>query len=141
LTRQCSFIRPGGQRCNGVALRTSDLCAAHDPSTQERRRRGQAKGGKAKGGTRDEVREIRSVLRHATAQLLRPERGDEQGTGPEPRTMSRADAAVLATVCKVRLRLVEVERKLVENEDLLRRIAALEQENNAPRYYGTRFGP
>jgi hypothetical protein len=132
---RCSAITAKGDRCRGVVVGTSEYCAAHHPDYTERRRRGAAKGGKAKGNpTRDEVQEIRSVLRHATAQLLRPERQDEPGTEPEPRTMTRADCAVLASVCNVRLRLVEVQRKLVEQEELEQRLrdveATLARRNN-----------
>lgn len=43
----CKAIRRTGGPCRGVPLHGSDLCPAHHPATQEARRAGSSKGGRA----------------------------------------------------------------------------------------------
>jgi hypothetical protein len=134
---RCTYIKLGGERCRGVVVRGSDLCAAHHPDTRERRRRGAAKGGRTtrRNPAREEVEQVRRILRIATDQLLRPERPSSVAEGSEDqgelhrkfRIISRADCAVLANVCNVRLRVVETERRLIELDEVLARIEVLEE--------------
>jgi hypothetical protein len=49
---QCEFIKPDGQRCRGRARAGSPWCPFHDPAVEERRRRGQSRGGRTSTGRR-----------------------------------------------------------------------------------------
>jgi hypothetical protein len=46
---KCTGIARTGNRCEGVAIRGSDYCYAHDPDRAEQRRRNASKGGKRGG--------------------------------------------------------------------------------------------
>jgi hypothetical protein len=43
--RQCSFVKPDGERCRGRAG-PSGLCVFHDPAVEARRREGRRRGGR-----------------------------------------------------------------------------------------------
>jgi hypothetical protein len=135
LSRQCSSIKGDGSRCRGVPIRGSEYCAAHHPDTQERRRRGAARGGKASKANpiREEIDQIRFLLRAASHDLFTPESEKSKYawrnplTGREMKPISRQSAAVLAQISNARLRLVETERKLAEQDEILARIENLER--------------
>jgi hypothetical protein len=127
---RCAFIKDSGERCRGVPIRGSSLCSAHDPSTQERRRRGAARGGRRtrSNPVREEIDEIRRLLRGATGELSLPESLEvARELGKKPRTLSRGDLIALGQLCNVRLRLLEVERRIREADELEERIRALEE--------------
>jgi hypothetical protein len=52
---KCSGITRTGTRCEGVAIRGSDYCYAHDPARAEERRRNASKGGRRGGRGRPSV--------------------------------------------------------------------------------------
>jgi hypothetical protein len=140
LDGECSSIKADGTRCRGIAIRGSAYCPAHDPATQERRRRGASKGGRATKGSsgRQELAEIRTFLQGALTQMWRPWDPEEaKEKGVPPRTLDRGDAAVVTQLCNVRLRLVETERKLIETEELAARLERIEQHlEQRRRFYG-----
>jgi hypothetical protein len=143
--RRCPAITRNGEPCKGIAATGSEWCPAHNPARAEARKRAASKAAKAKGGSaRTEVEEIRRMLRIATDQLLRLEppagvSAEEVAADDELRKkfriVSRSDCAVLATVLNVRLRLIETERRIREQEEVLERIGALEAlaEQQQPR--------
>lgn len=92
-------------------MRGSDLCAAHHPDYQSQRRAGARRGGKAQGTA--ELAEIKSELATLYADTLSGE-------------LDRGRAAVCAQIQNVRLRAVEVERKVRELDELEERLEALE---------------
>lgn len=112
MSRQCSYIRPGGERCRGVPVRGSDLCAAHHPDYQERRRAGARRGGKARGA--GELATIKSEIRSVIGEV---QRGN----------LDRGVGAVVFQGYNTLLRAVEVERKVRELDELEERIAAMER--------------
>jgi hypothetical protein len=114
LSRQCSYIRSEGVRCRGVAVRGSDppLCAAHDPRFLERRRAGARRGGRARGAS--EIVEIKGQLAALYGDVISGR-------------IDRGIAAVGAQVENVRLRAIEIERKVAEADEYLRRIEDLER--------------
>jgi hypothetical protein len=61
LVARCSAIAASGERCRGVPDRGSDLCAAHHPQTQSRRRAGARRGGRARGVA--EISDVKGWLR------------------------------------------------------------------------------
>jgi hypothetical protein len=112
LSRQCSYIKPNGERCRGVAIRSSGLCAAHDPSTQAARRQGQRKGGRNAGGT--EVQALKQLLEDLTDRVV-------EGT------LESGRAAVAAQLVNTRIRLMEYARRAREQEELEERMAEIER--------------
>src|SRR5215207_7501360 len=108
---RCTFIKPGGERCKGVPVRASTLCAAHHPDYQERRRAGVRRGGKARGA--GELAEIKSEIRSVIGSVQRGK-------------LDRGVGAVVFQGYNTLLRAVEVERKVREVDGIEERIAAME---------------
>jgi hypothetical protein len=112
LTTQCTFIKPGGERCKGVPVRGSTLCAAHHPDYRERRRAGARRGGKARGA--GELIEIKSEIRNVIEAV-------------QEMKLNRGVGAVVFQGFNTLLRAVEVERKVREVDELEERIVAMER--------------
>jgi hypothetical protein len=115
LVTQCSAIAGSGERCRGVAVRGSDLCAAHDPSTQERRRAGARRGGRKRPGAASELTAVKDELRE-TIEAVR-DGSMERGTG-----------AVIGGLYNTLLRALETQRKWYETDELERRLQLLEEQ-------------
>ena len=106
----CSAITASGERCKGVAVGTSGLCAAHDPTFRERRKAGARRGGRARGAS--ELATIKAEIRDV---IGRVDRGElERGTG-----------AVIGALFNTLLRAVEVERRVRETDELGAELAEL----------------
>jgi hypothetical protein len=114
LVAQCSALAGSGQRCRGVAVRGSDLCAAHDPSTQERRRAGAKRGGRKRPGATAELAAVKAELRE-TIKAVRAG------------SMDRGTGAIIGGLYNTLLRALEVQRKWHEADELERRIERLEE--------------
>lgn len=109
---RCTYIKWGGQRCRGVPVRGSTLCAAHHPDYQERRRAGARRGGRSRGSS--ELSTIRAELAALYADMI----------------VGRVDtrrAAVGAQVQNVRLRAIETQCKVEAADEYLHRIQDLER--------------
>ena len=108
----CSAITGSGERCKGVPVRGSGLCAAHHPDTQQRRRAGARRGGKSTANK--ELVAIKAEIRDV---IGRVDRGElERGTG-----------AVLSALFNTLLRAVEVERRARETDELAVELNELRQ--------------
>lgn len=114
MTPRCGYIKPGGERCKGVPVHGSDLCAAHHPDYQASRRAGARRGGKSRGSSAAEIVGIKGEIR---AVIESVQGGD----------LNRGTGAVVFQGYNILLRAVEVERKVREQEDLEERIAAMER--------------
>jgi hypothetical protein len=88
------------------------LCWAHDPKNAEKRRRGQSRGGRGKPTT--EIRALKTQLEDLAASVLAG-------------TVDRGNAVVVNQILNTRARLIELERKAREEEELVARIEQLEQ--------------
>jgi hypothetical protein len=115
LVARCSAITRSGGRCKGVAVRGSDLCAAHDPRTQERRRSGAKRGGRKRPGASAELATVKAELR-------------ETIEGVRDGSLDRGTGAVIGGLYNTLLRALEVQRKWHEADVLEARIEALEAE-------------
>jgi hypothetical protein len=100
--RTCSFIKAGGIRCKGAPINGSDLCAAHDGSTQEARRAGAKRGGKLGGRGRKNA-EI-GGLRGQLADLY---------AGVAAGKIPARTGAVLAQIANVQIRAASEERRVL----------------------------
>lgn len=111
----CSGIRADGGRCRAQAMRDSDYCINHHPDRAEVRRRRASKGGRSGGRGRPqaELAGVKGQLQDLTDSVLSGE-------------VDRAAAAVCGQLLNVKLRAIEVERKVREQEELEERLEALE---------------
>ncbi len=107
----CTATKRDGSPCTLPSYGSSDLCWAHSPETAERRRRGQSRGGRNKPNR--EIADLKKQLEDLAKNVL------------EGR-VERADAVVVNQILNTRARLIELERKIREQEELEGRLEALE---------------
>ena len=88
----------------------------HDPKSGEKRRRGAYKGGRGKG--RRDLASVKAQLQEMADKVLAGEQ-------------DRSAAAVADQLLNIKLRAIEVERKVKEAEELEERIEALEKTSEA----------
>jgi len=86
-------------------------CYQHDPERAEQRRRNTSKGGKSKGNS--EISDLKKQLKDLAKGVLDGE-------------VERGTAAVVNQILNTRARLIEIERKIREQEELAERLEALE---------------
>ncbi len=108
---QCSGFKRNGERCTLQAQGDKDVCWAHDPANARERRSRASKGGRSKASK--EIKDLKQQLENLAEDVL------------EDR-VERGVAIVINQILNTRLRLIELERKIREQEELEERIAALE---------------
>jgi septal ring factor EnvC (AmiA/AmiB activator) len=108
---QCAGIKRDGGRCTAVVGPSQTHCYQHDPKRAEDRRRNASRAGKSKGNPK---------LAKLDRQL-----GD-LATDTLAGDVERGVAAVVNQIINTRARLIEVERKIKEAEELEARLEALE---------------
>ncbi len=114
----CSATKRDGEPCTLPTVGSDGLCWAHDPKNQEKRRRGQSRGGKGKPST--EIRDLKKQLEDLAAGVL-------------DGTIERSNAVVVNQILNTRARLIELERKVKEQEELEERLEALERATEGRR--------
>ena len=124
MTGVCRATKRNGEPCTIPANGPQGLCWAHDPKNAERRRRGASRGGKARANR--EIPAIKARLEDLEERVLSGH-------------LETARAAVANQLLNTRLRAVEVERKLREQEDVLSRLEALERARKQERKGGRRW--
>lgn len=122
---QCTAIKRNGERCTLSANGQHGLCWAHDPKNAEKRRTGASRGGRAKANR--ELPAIKALCEDLTEQVLAGE-------------LETSRAAVANQLINTRLRAIEVERKVKEQEDILPRLEALERARKQDRRGGRQWG-
>jgi hypothetical protein len=108
---QCQGIKRDGGRCTVVVGPSQTHCYQHDPARCGERRRNASKGGKSKGNPK--LTRLDKQLEDLAADALEGK-------------VERGVAAVVNQIINTRVRLLEVERKIMEQEELEERLAALE---------------
>jgi hypothetical protein len=108
---QCAGIKRDGGPCTVVVGPGQSHCYQHDPKRAEDRRRNASKGGRSKGNQR--LAKLDKQLEDLAADTLAGE-------------VERGVAAVVNQIINSRLRAVEIERKIREQEELAERLEALE---------------
>ncbi len=118
---RCRETKPDGTPCERIVPASQSYCYSHDPARAAERRRNASKAGKGSGST--EIRDLKRQLQELTDDALagRVERGV---------------AAVCGQLLNVKLRAVELERKVKETDELEERIERLEQSNKGGRRWG-----
>jgi hypothetical protein len=115
----CRATKRNGEPCTTPVQGANGYCWVHDPANATRRKRAASKSGRGKA-SRD-VAGVKSQLQELADRVLSGE-------------LNRADGAVVSQILNIKLRALELERKLREAEDFEERVAALEaalEERNA----------
>jgi hypothetical protein len=108
----CRGTKRDGSPCTAPVTGSNGYCWAHDPANADKRRRMASKAGSSKGGG-SEISDLKAQLRKLASDVLSGEVG-------------RSEAAVVNQILNTRARLIELERKLREQEELAERLEALE---------------
>lgn len=108
----CAGIRRSGGRCTVSVEPGQTYCHHHDPARAGERRRAASRAGKSKPSR--EIRGLKNEL-------------EDLASGVLEGRIERGDAVVVNQILNTRARLIELERKVREQEELEERLAALEQ--------------
>ena len=92
-------------------------CYQHDPERAEERKRNAARDGRSRGNS--EISDLKAQLRRLAANVLS---GD----------VGRAEAAVVHQILNTRARLIELERKIREQEDTRATTASSRPQSASP---------
>jgi hypothetical protein len=111
----CGAITAKGGRCSATVRPGAEWCYNHDPARAAERRRNASKAAKSKPSR--ELSDIKRLLSELTSRVL-----GEEGFAP----LETGPAAVANQLINTRLRAVELERKIREQEELTERLEALE---------------
>jgi len=107
---QCIGVKPNGELCRCVAARGSDFCPAHDPARKEARHRNASKAARSKPGR--EIKDLKVQLESLANDVL--------NESVEPKV-----GVVVNQILNSRLRAVELERKIREQDELERRLEVM----------------
>jgi hypothetical protein len=110
---RCAGIKRDGGRCTAIVTPSETHCYHHAPDRAEERKRNASRGGRSKGSGA-EIADLKKQLRELAAGVLSGE--VERGAG-----------AVVNQILNTRARLIELERKIREQEELEMRLEALEE--------------
>jgi hypothetical protein len=110
---RCTAIKAKGGRCKNLAATGSDYCPAHDPARADARKRSASKGGRSKGGGA-ELKELKREVRAVIGGVLNGR-------------VDKGSGSVALQGFNVLIRATEQERKLLETQELVERVEALEQ--------------
>jgi hypothetical protein len=113
---RCAGKKGDGTPCERIVSASHEYCYAHDPVYAEDRKKAASKAAKspAKSRSTTEIREIKGRLKDLYAAVL------------EGRA-ERAAAAVCNQICNTRLRAIELERRVREQDEMEERLAGLEE--------------
>jgi hypothetical protein len=125
---RCIAIKANGGRCKVEAIPDAEWCWSHHPDYEEQRRRRASKGGKrgGRGRPQAELASIKERLSDLADDVLNDE-------------VDKGKGAVVSQVLNVYLRALSVELKLREQEEILERVAELEDLMDQ-RKQGDRYG-
>jgi antitoxin (DNA-binding transcriptional repressor) of toxin-antitoxin stability system len=120
----CSGIKRDGSRCTATVEAPQEYCWWHDPANADKRRRAASKGGRGGGGK--EIRDLKKRISEVIDAVL-------EGS------QDRGRAAVAIQGFNALKSVLELERKVKEQEEILERIEALEQSAETAKG-GSRWG-
>lgn len=112
MTSICTATKRDGNPCTLPSNGSNGLCWAHTPENQEKRRKGQSRGGKSKPSR--ELLAINARLKELAEQVIAKE-------------IDRGDAAVAGQLLNYVLRGISVSLKAREQEELTERLEQLEE--------------
>lgn len=109
---RCIGVKPDGALCKGIASHGSDYCPAHDPAREEARRRSASKAARSKPGR--EIVHLKAQLKDLAEDVLTASVDPKVG-------------AVVTQIVNARLKLIELERRIRETDDLETRIEQIQE--------------
>ncbi len=109
---RCSGFKPDGSPCERIVEASQSYCYSHDPARAQERKRNASKGGKSRGAP-SEIADLKRQLKDLADGVLKSK-------------IERADAVVVNQILNTRARLIELERKVKETDQLEARLEALE---------------
>lgn len=112
----CAGIKRNGGRCTVSVPAGQEFCHHHDPARAEERRRAASRAGKSRPSR--EISEIKTLLSELTDRVL--------GEG-DAEILSTGVASTVVQIVNAKLRTIEVERRVREQEELLERLERLER--------------
>ena len=112
----CRGTKRDGLQCTATVEPPQTYCWWHDPDNAEQRRRAASRAAKSKPNR--EIAAVKTLVEELTNRVIGAEGSD---------LLSASAGAVAAQLINVRLRAIELERKIKETEELEERIAALER--------------
>jgi hypothetical protein len=118
---RCAGIKRDGGRCTVIVKGPDEYCYAHDPGRAAERRRNASRAGRSKP-SRD-LANVKAQLQSLADEVLAGEQ-------------DRSAAAVAGQLLNIKLRAIEVERKVKETDELAERIEALERAQEGGRRWG-----
>ncbi len=107
----CRGTKRDGSPCTAPVTGSNGYCWAHDPANADKRRRMASRAGSSKGT--GEISDLKAQLRKLAADVLSGEVG-------------RGEAIAVNQIINSRARLLDLERKIREQEELEARLEALE---------------
>jgi hypothetical protein len=122
---RCAANTEDGRPCERIVKAAQHYCYSHDPDRADERRRNASKAARSRP-SRD--------LANVKAQLQ--EMADKVLAGEQ----DRSAAAVAGQLLNIKLRAIEVERKVKEADELEERIEALERTSGSSAGGGKRWG-
>ena len=122
---RCAGFKRDGTPCAVSVEPPQTYCWWHSPAYSEERRRAASRGGKAKASPL--TRELHSLLEDLTNRVVEGSLVPYRG-------------AVAAQLVNARIRLVETERRIQEQEELLERLDALERDRGLGGGGSSRWG-
>jgi hypothetical protein len=108
---RCAGVKRDGGQCTTIVGPSQTYCYQHDPTRAEVRRRNASQAARARHDP--ELREIKKLLKDLYAGVLEGQ-------------VDRAAAAVANRIANTRLRALEVEHRMREQEELEDRLDELE---------------
>jgi flagellar motility protein MotE (MotC chaperone) len=117
----CRATKASGDPCKAPATGLHGYCWAHDPANREQRSRMASRAARSKPSR--EIAELKKQLKDLATGVLEGE-------------VERGTAAVVNQIINTRARLLELERRIKETEELEGRIEALEQSQEGGRQWG-----
>jgi hypothetical protein len=109
---RCVGFKADETPCERIVGASQTYCYAHDPARAGERKRNASKAGKGTGSR--EIKDLKKQLEDLAAGVL-------EGT------IERSNAVVVNQILNTRARLIELERKVKEMEELEERLEALEK--------------
>jgi hypothetical protein len=122
----CGAITANGNRCTARVRPGAEWCYNHDPARSQERKRNASRAAKSRGG--GEITDLKAQLEDLATDALEGK-------------VERGVAAVVNQIINTRVRLLEAERKIREQEELVERLETLEEALAAnARNGGSRWG-
>jgi hypothetical protein len=108
---RCAGNKEDGSPCERIVGASQSYCYSHDPERAAERRRNASRGGRSKANA--EIAELKAQLKKLAAGVLSGE-------------VERGTATAVNQIINSQARLLRLERKIKETEELEARLEALE---------------